>query len=77
MKEYLNSLGLFQSVQPSQIEEAKEKAEELNALMFNDSYQGRNIIGVVFCKAPEHIEKEIGTEWCVLFVLDQLPNKVK
>lgn len=55
-KEFINKKGVFQSVEDHQVEEAKVKAKELNAVLFDDFYKGRRILSVTY---TEHLSDEI------------------
>ena len=67
-KEFINKKGIFQSVQDHQLEEAKVKAKELNAVLFDDFYKGKKILSVRYTEhLSDEIKNALGTKQAIFF----------
>jgi|13_taG_2_1085334.scaffolds.fasta_scaffold05148_3 hypothetical protein len=68
MKEFITKKGVFQSVRDDQKGQARERAKELDALLFNDYYRDKEIISVTYTEClSEEVEKALGTKQAVFF----------
>jgi hypothetical protein len=72
MKKKLVNNGEWQSVKKTQIENAKTKSKELNAILVYDYLYGRRILSVKYVDVLEKsIVDEIGTNQAVFFELSK------